>query len=224
MIGGRTSRRHWLLPVFAVLSLVLAIPAWTQTDWGAWYINYSGLSWLGFYLGICFLGLFAWELANAIRGRSVRLLLSVCLVFAIVTIMAEMLFPIRMDHYFFSIARLPFFIVFLVEIILVWNLLLMPGSHGKAPLRINIIAAFVIIAILAFFLPLVLASSFNLFTGDYGQMVSFFILVLPTVLVWEGVLDSNRRDRWVINSYAVILISGLSTYLAIALGSAAWVT
>jgi hypothetical protein len=224
MIGGSTHRRLWLLPVFAMLSLALAVPAWTQTDWGSWYISYSGLSWWGFYLGICFLGLFAWESANAIRGKSTRLLLLFCLGFAIATVVTEILFPIRMDHYFFSIARLPFFIIFLVEIILIWNLLLMPRSHGKAPLRTNIIAALVIVSILSFFLPLVLAEFFNLFTGDYGQMVSFFILVLPTVLVWEGLLDSSRSDRGVLNVCALVLVSGFSMYLAVALGSAAWVT
>jgi hypothetical protein len=211
-----------LLPIFAVLSLALAVPAWTY-DYGFWSISYSGLSsWWGFYLGISFLGLFAWESANAIRGRSTRLLLLFCLGFGIATIVTEILFPIRMDNYFFSLARLPFFIIFLVEIILVWNLLLMPGAHGKAPLRINVVAAFSIVAISLAYNSIVSYSIQMDITG-YGQMVSFFILVLPMVLVIEGLLDSNRRDRGALNICAMILISGFSMYMAIVFGSVVWV-
>lgn len=218
------SRRNWLMPVFAVLSLALTIPSWTQTDWGYWYISYSGFSWYGFYLGVCFLGLFAWESANAIRIRSAPLLLSFCLGFAIAAIVDLMFYPIRFDNSFFSIGRLPFFLLFLVDVILVWNLVLMPVSHGKAPLRINIIAAFSIIAILWAYIFLVPYSIHKMDITSYGQMVSFFILVIPTVLVWEGLLDSDQSERGIFNICAVTLISGLSVYLALLLGAAAWVT
>ena len=68
----------------------------------------------------------------------------------------------------------------------------MPGAlTARLPSELNIIAAFSIIAILAFFLPYAFASGLKLYTESYGQMVSFFILVLPTVLAWEGVLDRD---------------------------------
>lgn len=224
MIGGRTSRRHWLIPVFAVLSLALAIPSWTRTDWGFWYIDYSNYSWFGFYIGICFLGLFAWESANVIRRRSASLLLSFCFGFAIVALVALILCPIHFDNVFFSIERLPFFLLFLVDIILVWNLVLMPGSHGKTPLRTNMVGAFSIIAILWAYVFLVPYSILKMDITSYGQMVSFFVLVIPMVLIWEGLLDSDPSERGILNISAIVIISGLSMFLAIDLGAAAWIT
>ncbi len=220
--GGKTPRRYWLMPICALLSLALTIPQWTRTDWGYWHINYSFWSWFGFYVGICFLGLFAWESANAVRTKSILVLFSFCISLAIAAIVAIMLYPIRFDNSFFNIERLPFFMLFLVDIILIWNLVLMPSSHGKAPLRTNLIAAFSIVAIIWGWSFLTQFSILQV--SSYGQMVSFFVLVIPTVLIWEGLLDSDRLERGIMNICAVALISGLSMFLAVLLGSAAWVT
>ncbi|HUL39507.1 MAG TPA: hypothetical protein VLU38_04365 [Methanomassiliicoccales archaeon] len=172
------------------------------------------------------LGLFAWESASFIRDFSAKALVVCCVLMASAAALTLVLFPIRHinGHPFFDITRIPFFLVFLVAIIFAWNLAVISRPSIEKLFWLNAVAAFLIffmILLLWYSLPYAL---FRITFDSYGQMVSFFILVIPTVLVWEGLIESDPSRRSGSAVSTAIMITALSAFFAVAMGSESWVT
>jgi hypothetical protein len=226
--GGKIVRRAWLTPSFAILSVCLILLPLREYDWGGWYLNYDLVSYVSFYLGTCFLGLFAWESANAIRKVTTSLLLVVTVGLAITSFIIIILFPFDLNYYGFILTRAPFFLVVLADVVLLWNLALLTNSQRKTHFKLTMIAAFSLIA--AVWLLLYIVPDFGYRATNYGQMVSFFILALPTILSWEALMDNNRYEKGESSSNrvkrisAAILISIMAGFFAIVQGSVMWIT
>ncbi len=210
------SRRSWLIPLFAILSIVLSVAPWENFG-GIWYVNNSPLSWVLLYFGICFLGMFAWELGTTIRKFSNTVLVAFWALMVIATAMTLHFFPIEVvpGLPFFAVERLPFYLMFLVTIILTWNLVMMSGKTSKSLFWWNAIAAISIL-----FMNYILWF-YNYYY--YGQMTSFFIAVIPTVVVWECVVELSKSGRNWYAIFASIMITGLAALVAIDTGSLVWV-
>lgn len=213
--------RIWLIPAFAALSLLLSVPVWRWDTYYGWVIDYSLISWFMFYLGMLFLGLAAWESANVIGGRSETILLGLCTALAISIFLANLWLPLDSRDDFFDFDLVPSYILAMLTIIMTWNLVLMHYSNHEAPLRLNLLAAGAIIVIIwsmVYIIPLRLNAEQN------GQMVSFFIMVIPNVLIWEGVLDSRVEQRGILEIMAISILSFLGIFLAALFGSLVWVS
>jgi hypothetical protein len=200
-----------------------------------YYLNYDLVSFLSFYLGTCFLGLLAWESANVIRKISRFLLLLACIVLAIASFVLSIAIPFDSSYYGFILTRAPFYLIVLVEVVLLCNLTMMTNPQEKAPFKLFMIASFSLIV--AIWL-LIYAVPFQEFRADlYGMMVSFFILAIPTILAWEALLDSASIRRGNASVYrivdekkdaqrivVVVLISIMAGFFAIIQGSIMWMT
>jgi hypothetical protein len=217
-----------LIPSFAVLSICLILLPLREYDGGGWYLNYDLVSYVSFYLGTCFLGLFAWESANAIRKVAPSLLLMATIALAIISSIIMILFPFDLNYYGFILTRAPFFLAVLADVVLLWNLALFTNSRRKVSFKLTIIAAFSLMA--AVWLLLFVDSGFGYWATHFGQMVSFFILALPTILSWEALMENNRNEKGESSSNrakrisAVVLISVIAGFFAIIQGSVMWMT
>jgi hypothetical protein len=217
-----------LIPSFAVLSICLILLPLREYDWGGWYLNYDLVSYVSFYLGTCFLGLFAWESANAIRKVALSLLLMAIIALAIISSLIMILFPFDLNYYGFILTRAPFFLAVLADVVLLWNLALLTKSQRRTPFKLTMIAAFSLIAMV--WILLYVDLGFGYWATHFGQMVSFFILALPTILSWEALIDNNRYEKGESSSNrakrisAVVLISVIAGVFAIVQGSAMWIT
>lgn len=200
-----------------------------------YYLNYDLVSFLSFYLGTCFLGLFAWESANVIRKVSRILLLLTCIVLAIASFALSIAIPVDSSYYGFILARAPFYLIVLVDVVLLWNLTMMTNPQGKAPFKLFMIASFSLIVAVWLLIYAVPVPEFR--AEAYGMMVSFFILAIPTILAWEALLDSTSIRRGDASAYritdektyarritVVVLISIISGLFAIIQGSIMWMT
>jgi len=229
--------------VFAALSVLLLLlpikedyfllPSGVHHTMG-YYLNYDLASFLSFYLGTCFLGLFAWESANMIRKVSRFMLLLACIVLAIASFVLSIVIPVDSSYYGFILARAPFYLIVLVDVVLLWNLTMM-NRQEKAPFKLFMIASFSLIG--AIWL-LIYAVPIPEFRADlYGMMVSFFILVVPAILAWEALLDNVLIRRGGASVYrivdektdsqriaVVVLISIIAGFFAIIQGSIMWMT
>gem|GEM_PF-6348533 len=191
-------------------------------------MDYDLTLWISFYLGACFLGLFAWESANAIRKQAPFLLLLVCIALAISPFIIMVLFPFRLNYYGFILTRAPFFLTVLIDVVLFWNLILMRSPQAKAPFKVNIGAGVSLILIVWIFATAI--PDFSWIVFDYGQMVSFFVLTIPTVLAWEALMDVNpfvtgKNFKLIVGgTFLVIVVSLIAGFQAILLGGVMWAT
>ena len=220
-------RRAWLVPCFAILSIVLMLLP-LREYYGEWYLDYGTSPWISFYLGVCFIGLLAWESANAIRNVAPLLLMLACIASAVASVIIMMLFPFNLNHYGFILTRAPFFLTVMVGIVFLWNLVLMRGRQAKVNFKLNIWAGISLILIVCIFatgIPYI-----NWMVTDYGQMVSFFVMAIPTVLAWEALIDNNpfgkgKSVNLMIGRTALVVgVSVIAGFLACLLGSVMWVT
>jgi len=71
---------------------------------------------------------------------------------------------------------------------------------------------------------------FSWIVFDYGQMVSFFVLTIPTVLAWEALMDVNpfvtgKNFKLIVGgTFLVIVVSLIAGFQAILLGGVMWAT
>jgi len=208
-----SSKRYWLLPLFAFLSLVLSTTVWS---WDPYYFEWEiiGLpAWFSFFLGMCFLGFFVWECADIVRKKSTRLLQTLCVCMLCLTVFVGLLTP-NVDPRYRPLDSqiVPLFILFTATVLLISNYLLMSASQVDR-LRMHILTAFLLITsilFLGFFLvwPMALSLSFLTF-------LFFFVMVMAMVLLWEGLLDSRREQRGFIEIMVIAGMSLLAVYLAV---------
>ena len=193
-----------------------------------YYLNYDLISFLSFYLGTCFLGLFAWESANAIRKVSPYLLLLASIAVAVISIILVIMIPIDPNYYGFILARVPFYLTVLVGLVLLWNLALLTNPEGKAPFKLFVIASVSLIT--AIWLLIYAVPDVRFRADHFGMMVSFFVLALPTVLAWEALMDgrpvktNTASLNRIVRIAVVVLISIASGIFAIIQGSVMWIT
>ncbi len=206
--------RYWLLPLFAILSLVLSTTVWSwDTYYFEWVIR-DPIDWLSFFLGICFLGFFVWECANILRKGSKRLLLTLCVCMLCLTVFVGLLTPdIDQRNYRPLDSQIvPLFIVFTVTVLLISNYLLM-NTNQVDRLRTHILAAFLLItSVLLIGLFLVWPMSLSL---SFLTFLFFFVMAMAMVLLWEGLLDSRREQRGFIEMMAITVLSILAVYWAV---------
>ena len=170
-----------------------------------------------------------------IRKVSRFLLLLACIVLAIASFVLSIVIPVDSSYYGFILARAPFYLIVLVDVVLLWNLIMMTNPQEKAPFKLFMIASFSLI--MAIWL-LIYAVPVPEFRADlYGMMVSFFILAIPTILAWEAFLDNASIRRGDASVYrivdekkdtqrivVVVLISIMAGFFAIIQGSIMWMT
>jgi hypothetical protein len=208
-----SSKRYWLLPLFAFLSLVLSTTVWSWDTYDFEWVIRNPKDWLSFFLGMCFLGFFVWECANVLRKKSTYLLLtlSVCMLF--LTVFVGLLSP-NIDQFYHpldsQIATL--FILFTVTVLLFSNYLLM-NTNQVDRLRIHILAAFLLITSILF-LGIFFSGPMSL-SLSFLTFLFFFVMVVAIVLLWEGLLDSRREQRGFFEIMAITGISLLAVYMAV---------
>jgi hypothetical protein len=152
----------------------------------------------------------------------------VTIALAIISSLIMILFPFDLNYYGFILTRAPFFLAVLADVVLLWNLALLTKSQRSVPFKLTMIAAFSLIAVVL--LLLYVDPGFSYWATHFGQMVSFFILALPTILSWEALIDNNRYEKGESSSNrvksisATVLISVIAGFFAIAQGSVMWMT
>jgi len=214
-------KRTWLLPLFGVISSILV---WTQYeihDISMWYIGPSPLTFLGF----CFLGLFAWDLVDAVRRVSHFLPPFVLVLAATMTVVYCLIFPIDPFYIEWVPDRVPLFALILFDLIVLWNVGLREVYYTDIRPWVRLRYSMLLVVIFA-----ILGTYFS----DYGQMVSFFFLMIPVVLAWEEIIDEStylqqrrppeRRHRLASRLVAALAISFIAGFMGIYFANMFWVT
>jgi hypothetical protein len=196
------------------------IMAFSQLQWllgEGWWINPTFI----LFFSMCFAGMAAWEAALLLGQRSRLLIIVLAFLVLIPAIALYYIFPVDPRFVEWVPGRIPIFTAMLLELVLFCGFVIDGyAEQGSIP-RINLFSAILITVI--WVLLSSVPSQFAWDVTDYGQMVSFFVLVVPVVLLWEGLIKGYSSAGWsdarfLLTLIGIILISLFIGFLAVSMG------
>lgn len=174
------------------------------------------------FVGVCFAGLTVFESSVAARNLARYLPSVMCIIGAALIAVAYLLTPPNSGH-LWNWTYVPLFILIVLEVSLLWSLVPKESDGGSDRLGLKAKYAFVLL-----FLLTLLGGSNSM----YGQMVSFFLMTIPVILAWEGVIDLTEREEWrapaafrpLVRIMAATAVFIIASFIGYILGNWYWVT